>query len=262
MELFEFTWVFDQTVLQYAKDILTKWEFKFLTVYFESLTVDLWGFLVTQHRCPKVWGSMCLACWRQECPPELLLVNWMLIPLLLINLQRHFRELGSTSSHQPRASTSSIFTSKIAWDQPPRQLQQQSVRITKEFLHKLLESPSQWSSSFSAGPWPDCSLLPEPTWVDKYSFSMVSGTLKRCPLHGWIHCFHCTGQMADKQHGVLCGSGLLMSVWIKWLMVAVGLWFWQAYVMDNQYYFSFFTLTGDITYSQMFGEWKTVMLLH
>ncbi len=39
--------------------------------------------------------------------------------------------------HQPRTSTSSIFTSKIVWDQPPGQLLQQSVCITKEFLHKL-----------------------------------------------------------------------------------------------------------------------------
>ncbi len=44
--------------------------------------------------------------------------------------------------HQPRTSTSSIFTSKIVWDQPPGQLLQKTVCITKEFLHKLSETVS------------------------------------------------------------------------------------------------------------------------
>ncbi len=46
--------------------------------------------------------------------------------------------------------------------------------------------------------------------------------------------FHCTGQMADSVYGVVWVSGLLMStLWIEWPMVAVGLWYGQAYVMDN-----------------------------
>ncbi len=46
--------------------------------------------------------------------------------------------------------------------------------------------------------------------------------------------FHCTGQMADSVYGVVWVSGLLMSTsWIEWPMVAVGLCYWQAYVMDN-----------------------------
>ncbi|ROL54164.1 Oligoribonuclease, mitochondrial [Anabarilius grahami] len=48
--------------------------------------------------------------------------------------------------------------------------------------------------------------------------------------------FHCTGQMADSMYGVMCVSGLLMStLWIEWPMVAVGLWYGQAYVMDNEH---------------------------
>ncbi len=47
------------------------------------------------------------------------------------------------------------------------------------------------------------------------------------------HGFHCTGQMADSVYGVVWVSGLLMStLWIEWPMLAVGLWYGQAYVMD------------------------------
>ena len=48
--------------------------------------------------------------------------------------------------------------------------------------------------------------------------------------------FHCSGQMADSVCGVVSVSGLLMSaLWIEWPMVAVGLWYGQAYVMDNEH---------------------------
>ncbi len=48
--------------------------------------------------------------------------------------------------------------------------------------------------------------------------------------------FHCTGQMADSVYGVMWVSDLLMSMlWIEWPMVAVGLWYGQAYVMDNEH---------------------------
>ncbi len=48
--------------------------------------------------------------------------------------------------------------------------------------------------------------------------------------------FHCTGQMADSVYGVVWVSSLLMStLWIEWPMVAVGLWYGQAYVMDNEH---------------------------
>ncbi len=57
-------------------------------------------------------------------------------------LQRRFREFGSTSyrphNRRPRVTT----PAKILWDQPPGQLLQQSVCITKEFLLKLSETVS------------------------------------------------------------------------------------------------------------------------
>ncbi len=47
---------------------------------------------------------------------------------------------------------------------------------------------------------------------------------------------HCTGQMADSVYGVVWVSGLLKStLWIEWPMVAVGLWYGQVYVMDNEH---------------------------
>ncbi len=48
--------------------------------------------------------------------------------------------------------------------------------------------------------------------------------------------FHCTGQMADSEYGVWWVSSLLMlTLWIEWPMVAVGLWYGQAYVMNNEH---------------------------
>ncbi len=48
--------------------------------------------------------------------------------------------------------------------------------------------------------------------------------------------FHCTGQMADSVYGVVWVSGFVdVSIVIKWPMVAVGLWYWQAYVMDIEH---------------------------
>ncbi len=48
--------------------------------------------------------------------------------------------------------------------------------------------------------------------------------------------FHCRWQMADSVDVVVWVSGSLMStLWIKWPMVAVGLWYGQACVMDNEY---------------------------
>ncbi len=47
--------------------------------------------------------------------------------------------------------------------------------------------------------------------------------------------FHCIGQMADSVYGIVWLSGLLMStLWIEWPMVAVVIWYGQAYVMNNK----------------------------
>ncbi len=62
---------------------------------------------------------------------------------------------------------------------------------------------------------------------------MASGTLFSSRMNPG---FHCTGQMADSMYGIVWVSGLLMStLWIEWPMVAVWLWYGQAYVMDNEH---------------------------
>ncbi len=59
------------------------------------------------------------------------------------------------------------------------------------------------------------------------------GEVFSSPMNGG---FHCTGQMADSVYGVKWVSGLLMStLWIKWPMVAVRLWYGQAYVIDKEH---------------------------
>ncbi len=138
---------------------------------------------------------------------------------------------------------SSIFTSKIVWDQP--QLLQQSVGIifgiTKEFLHKLLETVSGKLICMLV------ILIGVSTWLQFIVVTDLSGQM--LTFDGVWHFgevfssrmnpgFHCTRQMADWVYGVVWVSGLLMStLWIEWPMVAVGLWYGQAYVMDNEHRF-------------------------
>ncbi len=58
--------------------------------------------------------------------------------------------------------------------------------------------------------------------------------------------FHCTGQRADSVYGIVWVSGLLMStLWIEWPMVAVGLWYGKAYVIDKEHRCCHGTTLGD-----------------
>ncbi len=63
----------------------------------------------------------------------------------------------------------------------------------------------------------------------RWHFGEVFSSRMNPGLHG-------TGQMADSVYGVVWVSGLLMSMlWSEWPMLAVGLWYGQAYVMDNEH---------------------------
>ncbi len=110
---------------------------------------------------------------------------------------------------------------------------QQSVSITKEFLHKLSETVSGKLI------WMLVVLIGVSTWLQFVIINDLSWQM--LTLDGVWHFgevislrmnpgFHCTGQM----YGVVWVSSLLMStLWIEWPMVAVGLLYGQAYVMNT-----------------------------
>ncbi len=206
---------------------------------------------IKQHNATDVASlrERAMACWLQECPPELLPMNWMFISSTISLLQRRFREFGSTSNRplkrRPRVTTPAQDLHiqhqhlQIVWDQPTGQLLQQSVSITKEFLHKLSETVSGKLICMLVV------LIGVSTWLQFVVVTDLSGQM--LTFDGVWHFgevfssrmnpgFHCTGQMADSVYGVVWVSGLLMStLWIEWPMVAVGLWYGQAYVMDNEH---------------------------
>ena len=130
-----------------------------------------------------------------------------------------------------------MFTSKIVWDQPPGQLRQQSVCITKVFLHKLSETISGKLICMLVV------LIVVSTWQQVIVLTELSGQMltfkgawgwRRGVLftdESWFSLFR-----ADGVCGVVWLSGLLMStLWIEWPMVAVGLWYGQVYVMENEH---------------------------
>ncbi len=159
-------------------------------------------------------------------------------------LQRCFREFGSTSdrphNRRPHVTTPAQdlhiqhlhLQDLRTRDQTPGQLLQQSVCITKEFLHKLSETVSGKLIC----------MLVVLTWLQFVVVTDLSGQM--LTFDGVWHFgevfssrmnpgFHSTGQMADSVYGVVWVNGLLMStLWIEWPMVAVGLWYGQMYVMD------------------------------
>ncbi len=114
---------------------------------------------------------------------------------------QHNRRPRVTGPRQPRTSTSSIFSSKIIWDQPPGQLLQQSVCITKECLHKLSETISGKLICMLVV------LIRVSTWLQFVVVTDLSGQM--LTFDGVWHFgevfssrmnpgFHCTGQMADR----------------------------------------------------------------
>ncbi len=78
-------------------------------------------------------------------------------------------------------------------------------------------------------------LRPSTATIGLHNQRMSAQTVRNCLREAHLHALiHCTGQMADSVYGVVWVSGLLIStLWIEWPMVAAGLWYGQAYVMDN-----------------------------
>ncbi len=163
-------------------------------------------------------------------------------------LQRRFREFGSTSNrphdHRPRVTTPAqdLHIQHL-------QLQDQLRPATRTAAATIGLYNQRISAQTVRNHLREANLLlviliKVSTWLQFVVGTDLSGQM--LTFDGIWHfgevfssrinpSFHCTGQMADSVYGVVWVSGLLMSMlWIEWPMVAVGLWYGQAYVMVNE----------------------------
>ncbi len=103
---------------------------------------------ITQHNATGVtsfqgacnWHADCRNVHQSYCPwTECSFHCHKLSPVSFLRIWQYLQLTSQlqTMCDQPRTSTSGFFTCKIVWDQQPRQLMQQLVCTTKEFLHKL-----------------------------------------------------------------------------------------------------------------------------
>ncbi len=162
------------------------------------------------------------------------------------HLQRRFREFGSTSNwpHNRRPPAQDLHIQHLHLQGHLRPATQTAAatfglhnqRISAQTVRNHLRDANLHACRPHRGLDLTAVRHRKPTWVGKCSHSMASGTLERSSLSWMNPGFHCAWQMADSVYGVVWVSVLLMStLWIEWPMGAVGLWYGQAYVMDNEH---------------------------
>ncbi len=153
------------------------------------------------------------------------------------HLRRHFKDFGSRSNRphnrRPHVTTPAqdlhiqYLPSKIIWDQPPGQLLQQSVCITKLFLHARHPHLGLDLTAVCHRNWLD--------WANAY--------IRWC-LALWM-CVLFTDESrfslyrADGRQRLWRSVGERfadVNIVVEWRMVVVGLWYGgQAYLMDNEH---------------------------
>ncbi len=173
------------------------------------------------------------ACWLQECPPELLPMNFMLISTIS-HLQRHFRRNWPYIQPSLQPQTTCKPTSPgppHPASSPPRssetshQLLQQSVCINKAFLHKMSETVSGKLICMLIV------LIGVSTWLQFIIVTDLSGQM--LTFDGVWH----FGEVftVESRFSPYRADGR-QRVWrCVGERIAVGLWYGQAYVMDNEH---------------------------